>query len=212
MSEKKQEPISCKVILVGDSNVGKTTIISRYLDKYKGKESPTIGASFANKIENIDGNEIMFEIWDTAGQERFRSINSIFYQDAYICIMVYDITVQQSFQSLGSYWYNAVKEYGNESIIFHVAGNKIDLFENEEVDKNEVKEYCESINAEYSFVSAYENTYIGDMFKNLGKKFINSDLYKKLKEAKTKSTKAEPKKLTNEEANNKREKKKKKFC
>ena len=212
MSEKNEEPINCKTILVGDSSVGKTSIIARYLDKYKEKESPTIGASFANKVENIDGNEIKFEIWDTAGQERFRSINSIFYQDAYICIMVYDITNQNSFQSLGSYWYNAVKEYGNEEIIYHVAGNKIDLFESEEVDKNEVKEYCDSINAEYSFVSASENTYIEDLFKNVGKKFMNSDLYKKIKEAKAKQTQTIPTTLEQEEANNKPENKKKKWC
>ena len=207
-----EDPISCKTILVGDSAVGKTSIIARYLDKYKGKENPTIGASFANKIENIDGTDIKFEIWDTAGQERFRSINSIFYQDAYICIMVYDITNEKSFQSLGSYWYNAVKEYGNEEIIYHVAGNKIDLFENEKVDKDEVKEYSNSINAEYSFVSASENTYIEDMFKNLGKKFLNSDLYKKIKEAKAKPNKTTPKKLSKEEVKNKSENKKKKFC
>ena len=207
-----EDPISCKTILVGDSAVGKTSIIARYLDKYKGKENPTIGASFANKIENIDGTDIKFEIWDTAGQERFRSINSIFYQDAYICIMVYDITNEKSFQSLGSYWYNAVKEYGNEEIIYHVAGNKIDLFENEKVDKDEVKEYSNSINAEYSFVSASENTYIEDMFKNLGKKFLNSDLYKKIKEAKAKPNKTTPKKLSTEEVKNKSESKKKKFC
>ena len=212
MSDKNEEPINCKTILVGDSSVGKTSIIARYLDKYKEKESPTIGASFANKVENIDGNEIKFEIWDTAGQERFRAINSIFYQDAYICIMVYDITNQNSFQSLGSYWYNAVKEQGNEEIIFHVVGNKIDLFESEELDKNEVKEYCDSINAEYSFVSASENTYIEDLFKNVGKKFMNSDLYKKIKEAKAKQTQTIPKKLEKEEANNKPENKKKKFC
>ena len=212
MSDKNEEPINCKTILVGDSSVGKTSIIARYLNKYKENQNPTIGASFANKKENIDGKEIKFEIWDTAGQERFRAINSIFYQDAYICIMVYDITNQNSFQSLGSYWYNAVKEQGNEEIIFHVVGNKIDLFESEEVDKNEVKEYCDSINAEYSFVSASENTYIEDLFKNVGKKFMNSDLYKKIKEAKAKQTQTIPKKLEKEEANNKPENKKKKFC
>ena len=126
--------------------------------------------------------------------------------------MVYDITNEKSFQSLGSYWYNAVKEQGNEEIIFHVVGNKIDLFESEEVDKNEVKEYCDSINAEYSFVSASENTYIEDLFKNVGKKFINSDLYKKIKEAKAKQTQTIPKKLEKEEVNDKPENKKKKFC
>ena len=87
-----QSPIRCKTIIVGDSGVGKTSIISRYLKKYNDKEMSTIGASFTNKLETIDGKVILFEIWDTAGQERYRSINNIFYQDAYICLLVYDIT------------------------------------------------------------------------------------------------------------------------
>ena len=170
---KNRSAIHCKTILVGDSGVGKTSIIGRYLKKFNSNEKATIGASFTNKPEEIDGNQIIFEIWDTAGQERFRSINTIFYQDAYICIMVYDITNKKTFDSLKEYWYNAVKEGGSEGIIFHIAGNKIDLFEDEEVDKEEVKEFCDSINCESSFISAMQNTYIDDLFKILGRKFIN---------------------------------------
>jgi small GTP-binding protein len=91
MSEVNQNPISCKTILVGESGVGKTSIIGRYLNKFNENQKATIGASFSNKLENIDGKEILFEIWDTAGQERYRSVNTLFYQDAYICILVYDI-------------------------------------------------------------------------------------------------------------------------
>ena len=95
MSENKtksQDQIRCKTIIVGESGVGKTSIIGRYINKFNPNEKSTIGASFTNKTHIINGQKILFEIWDTAGQERFRSINSIFYQDAYICIMVYDIT------------------------------------------------------------------------------------------------------------------------
>ena len=184
MSENKhkdQEPIRYKTILVGESGVGKTTIIGRYIKKYNAQEKATIGASFTNKIDTINGTQILFEIWDTAGQERFRSINSIFYQDAYICIMVYDITSKKSFESLKNYWYNSVKENGNEAIIYHVAGNKIDLFEEEQVDRNEIKEYCNSIGAEYNFISALENSFIDDLFKKVGERFLNSDIYKNMK-------------------------------
>ena len=181
---KSQDPIRCKTIIVGDSGVGKTTIIGRYIKKFNPNEKSTIGASFTNKIDTINGKKLLFEIWDTAGQERFRSINSIFYQDAYICIMVFDITNKNTFENLKSYWYNSVKEHGTKGIIFHIAGNKIDLFENEAVDRKDVKEYCDSIDSEYTFISALENSYIDDLFKSVGEKFLKSDIYKAMNDNK----------------------------
>ena len=178
--EIEQNPIRCKTIIVGDSGVGKTSIISRYLKKFKEKEKATIGASFTNKLETIDGKLILFEIWDTDGQERYRSINNIFYQDAYICLLVYDITKKESFQNIKEYWYKSVFDESSEKIIFHVVGNKIDLLRDEIVDRKEVKDYCDNIGADLSFISAKEEngTYIDALFKKLGEKFIASDIYK----------------------------------
>ena len=177
MKNKKNDEnvIRCKVIIVGNSGVGKTSIISRYLGKYDPNVKSTIGASFANKSEIINDKEILFEIWDTAGQERFRSINSIFYQDAYICILVYDITKQQSFNDLKDYWHDSVLEHAAKDIIFHIAGNKVDLYEEEEVDRKEVEEYSKSIGAEVSYISAKDdnNTYVDRLFEDLGKKFLS---------------------------------------
>ena len=142
MNEKSENDIAirCKTIIVGDSGVGKTSIIQRYLGNFNEKERPTVGASFTNKSAKINDKTILFEIWDTAGQERFRSINSIFYQDASICLLTYDITKKKSFEDLKDYWYKAVVEQSSPNIIFHVVRNKIDLFNEEEVDKNEVDE------------------------------------------------------------------------
>ena len=175
-----QSPIRCKTIIVGDSGVGKTSIISRYLKKYNDKEKSTIGASFTNKLETVDGKVILFEIWDTAGQERYRSINNIFYQDAYICLLVYDITKKESFDNIKEYWYKSVLEESNEKTIFHVVGNKIDLLKDETVDRKEVKDYCDNIGADLSFISAKDENenYIDILFQRLGEKFINSDIYK----------------------------------
>ena len=175
-----QSPIRCKTIIVGDSGVGKTSIISRYLKKYNEKEKSTIGASFTNKLETIDGKVILFEIWDTAGQERYRSINNIFYQDAYICLLVYDITKKESFDNIKEYWYKSVLEESNEKTIFHILGNKIDLLKDETVDRKEVKDYCDNIGADLSFISAKDENenYIDILFQRLGEKFINSDIYK----------------------------------
>ena len=170
----------CKIILVGDSNVGKTSIISQYLNCYKGMEKTTVGASYSSKIEKIDNNTISFEIWDTAGQERFRSVNTLFYKETYICILVYDITNEESFKNIKDYWYNVVKENTSNELIFGVAGNKIDLYEQETVDQKIVNEYCDSIGATFHTTSAKANTNIKEIFKDLCKKFIDSDLFKSL--------------------------------
>ena len=146
---KNEDGIPCKVILVGDSGVGKTSIIGRYLNKYTAEQRATIGASYSNKTQMVDKYQLNFDIWDTAGQERFRSVNSIFYKEAYICIMVYDITKEESFQSVKEYWYNTVKENAIDEIIFGVAGNKIDLYEEEKVNQEEVKKFCDSIGATF---------------------------------------------------------------
>ena len=182
MSEKEENDngIRCKTIIVGDSGVGKTSIIQRYLGDFKENESPTVGATFSNKPTKINNKTIIFEIWDTAGQERFRSINSIFYQDASICLLTYDITNKKSFQELKDYWYNSVVEQSSPNIIFHVVGNKNDLFDKGEVDKNEVDEYCEKIGVESSLISAKdENSGSVDLlFQKIGEKYLESDICK----------------------------------
>ena len=205
MELKSNVPISCKVILVGDSGVGKTSIINRYLKQYNNNEKTTIGASYASKVETIDDYKIIFDIWDTAGQERFRSVNTIFYKEAYVCIMVYDITNPESFESIKNYWYNTVKENAYDDIIFGIAGNKIDLYEEEKVDQNKVQQYGESIDALFKTTSAKQNTCIDDIFKALGQRFIKSNLFKFL------LSQREEKKPLNLD-NNGKKKKKNKCC
>jgi Ras-related protein Rab-11A len=193
-SQIDENPIRCKTILVGNSGVGKTSIISRYLGKFNPKEKTTIGASFTNKLEVVNDKKILFEIWDTAGQERYRSINNIFYQDAYICLLVYDITKKQTFDDIKEYWYKSVLDEATENIIFHIVGNKIDLISEEEVGRNEVKDYCDKIGVDVSFISAKEenSTYVDILFNQLAEKFINSEKYKELEKLFLKN---QPKKL-----------------
>ena len=179
---KEKKPISCKVIVVGDSGVGKTSIISRYLDKFNVNERSTIGASYSTKLQEIGKYTISFDIWDTAGQERFRSVNSMFYKEAYACIFVYDITNVESFNSIKTYWYDSVKDNSIPEIIFTVVGNKSDLYIKEKVKVKEVKEYCKEINASFFETSALENRSIDDIFIKMGENFVNSSIFKKFKD------------------------------
>ena len=179
-SYKKEDIIPCKVIVVGDSGVGKTSIINRFLENYNPDEKATIGASFSSKLQLVDNYNISFDIWDTAGEERFRSVNSIFYKEASICLMVYDITSLKTFQNIRDYWYNSVKENAKPDILFGIAGNKMDLINKEAVDQKEAEEYCKEINASFFLTSAKENDFIDQIFEVFGKRFIESNIFQKI--------------------------------
>jgi small GTP-binding protein len=177
---KNETPIPCKVILVGESGVGKTSIISRFIDKYEEKTESTLSSCFTNKTIIVDGYKINLEIWDTAGQEIYRAVTSLFYKDANICLLVYDITNKTTFNCIRDYWYENVVSNGMSGILFGVAGNKCDLYEEEDVSENEAIEFSSSINACFKLTSAKLNTSINDMFSLLGQQFIKSDFMKAL--------------------------------
>ena len=131
---KKNEGKSeiCKVVLLGESSVGKTCIISRFVDNEFDKEIlSTTGASYANKtlkFKDYNNKEILFEIWDTAGQEKYRSLTQLFYKDASIAILVYDITNEESYNELKNYWVNQIIEFAPKDIsiilfIFYINSN-----------------------------------------------------------------------------------------
>ena len=179
-SIKKDNIIPCKVIVVGDSGVGKTSIINRYIENFNPDEKATIGASFSSKLEVVDDYNISFDIWDTAGEERFRSVNSIFYKEASICLIVYDITNLKSFQNIKDYWYKSVKENAIPDIIFGIAGNKMDLVNKEAVDQKKAEEFCKEINASFFLTSAKENDFIDQIFETFGKRYIKSNIFQKV--------------------------------
>ena len=109
------EVIPCKVVLIGESGVGKTSIINRYANnQFSPNLDPTPGANFTTKQLEIKGfkQQIKFEIWDTAGQEKYRALAKVFYKNAHICILVYDITRKKSFEQLKNFWINEIKENG----------------------------------------------------------------------------------------------------
>ena len=106
-----------KVCLVGESGVGKTCIIDRFVKNiFREDEPPTVSASYSEKLIQLDDYTIKFNIWDTAGQEKYRSVGKLFYKDANAAILVYDITSQNSFEEIKNYWYNEIKEHAPDNI------------------------------------------------------------------------------------------------
>ena len=121
MSEQNNEkqPIKCKVVLIGKSGVGKTSIISRYTTKiFKDNLMSTPGANFITKkvYMSEEKENIKFEIWDTAGQEKYRSLAKVFYKNASACILVYDITNKESFEDIQKYWAPELKDNAPQNI------------------------------------------------------------------------------------------------
>ena len=167
---------TCKIVLVGDSGVGKTCIISRFVNaRFDKSQMTTACPSFCTKEINYPKYKktINLDIWDTAGQEIYRSISKLFYKGASIGILVYDIANQESFKSIKEYWYKELKENTDSNTSFMLVGNKADLFELEQVKEEEAKEYASSINAEFYLTSAKNNIRITDLFVQCGKKFID---------------------------------------
>ena len=169
-----KKPPCCKVVLLGDSGVGKTCIISRYISGAFDQNSPTTnGASYASKIVEIANKSVSLDIWDTAGQEKYKSLTKFFYKDAKVAILVYDITQKESFTNMKQYWYEQLKEFGSKDIIIGVAGNKCDMYEKEDVSENEGKEFAEQIGAFFEMTSAKNNTGINDLFMNAAQRFFD---------------------------------------
>ena len=134
-------PIPCKIIFLGESGVGKISIISRYLQYNQISPENTLEATFFNKKIRMDDLEVELQIWDSIWQEQYRSITSLFYKETVICILVYDITKKSSFSQVKEYWYNSIKEIGMKDVILAIVGNKYYLFEEEEVSQEDGKHF-----------------------------------------------------------------------
>ena len=180
------EPESIKITLIGNSGVGKTSIINQYIDQtFDEANAATIGANYSEKTITKNNKEYELNIWDTAGQEKFHSVGKHFYKDAYIVCLVYDITSQDSLEQLETIWYPDIKKYGEKYTILAVVGNKSDLYENDNLaDENQAKEFAQSINATFMLTSAKTGDGIEKLFDTLVDKFLSSDFNSKYKEMK----------------------------
>ena len=186
-----EEPESVKVVLLGESGVGKTSIISQFTtNKFNPRCATSVSAQFISKIQDFPQfqRKIKFDIWDTVGQEKYRSLAKIFYKDAKIIIFVYDITRNFSFTALKDFWYKETINNADNEPIFAIVANKIDLYQAQEVSESDGRNFADEINAIFQTTSALSNSGINKLFDNLGKKFIvpNYDYKAGEKEAKEK--------------------------
>ncbi|XP_069666618.1 ras-related protein Rab-26 [Haliaeetus albicilla] len=119
--------LAFKVMLVGDSGVGKTCLLVRFKDGafLAGSFISTVGIDFRNKVLTVDGVKVKLQIWDTAGQERFRSVTHAYYRDAHALLLLYDVTNKASFDNIQA-WLTEIHEYAQQDVVLMLLGNKVD--------------------------------------------------------------------------------------
>ena len=210
MADNEQKPASIKITLIGNSGVGKTCIIRRFsLNDYIENPTSTTGGNYSSKFVEINGQKYQLDLWDTAGQERYRSLTKHFYKDAYIIVLVYDITKQTTFDELKSIWYPNVLQMGEKYTVLAVVGNKSDLFEDEEVKEEEARKYTESIGATFMQVSAKNGDNIELLFDTLVRKYLGPEFMANLEKLKKEKGEDEGRITLDSK---KQKKKKKKMC
>lgn len=153
-----------KLVVIGDSGVGKTGIINQYLHQtFSSDAKATVGVEFGTKKICVDGHFIKAQIWDTAGQERYRSITNAYYKGAKAAVIVYDITNRDSFVNVER-WLKEIRTMGDVSIYIVLAGNKFDLQSKRVVSVEEGEELSKSNSIAFLETSGLNATNIEKMF------------------------------------------------
>ena len=156
-----------KIVLIGDSSVGKTNILSKYIsDEYDPDTQATIGVELSTKNYTFDNNEVKVQIWDTAGQEKYRSITSSYYKGAHGCLLVYDITRKATFENIDK-WLAEIKLSSNNEINMILIGNKCDLEDKREVSIEEAQNKAKLLNMAFMETSALNGTNVEKAFNEL---------------------------------------------
>ena len=156
MSQQEEDADSeeIKIILIGDSGVGKTNLINTCVGLgFNESENPTVTGYFNSKTMVVNDKTYTLNLWDTAGQESYRGLTQLFFRGAEIIILVYDITSRKTFESLDE-WYEISEDTINNEHIYGIVGNKNDLFVNAEITEDEGENYAKSKNAKFRLVSA----------------------------------------------------------
>ena len=213
MLEDENYDLIFKIVLIGDSGVGKTNILSRYINnEFSLATQSTVGVEFGSKILKKNGKAIKLQIWDTAGQERYKSITSAYYKGSRGAFVVYDITRKSTYDNIDK-WIGELKTNGSEDVLIMLVGNKSDLEEKREVITEEVEKKAQEQKLAFCETSALNGKNVEYAFENLINEILKKVEKEKINEAKQLS---ESKAITLETAdrkqNEKDSKKKKKCC
>eukprot|EP00826_Nyctotherus_ovalis_P043177 TRINITY_DN4519_c0_g1_i4.p1 TRINITY_DN4519_c0_g1~~TRINITY_DN4519_c0_g1_i4.p1 ORF type:complete len:214 (-),score=51.24 TRINITY_DN4519_c0_g1_i4:127-768(-) len=167
-----------KVVIVGDSGVGKTSLLQRFVfNNFREDIQPTVSSMLLTKAIRVFNKncEVNFVLWDTAGQERYRSLSRMYYQDAAAVIIVYDITKRNTFESAKN-WLEEIKTGAVKDPVIALVGNKADLVMEEEVEPDEAQEFAEQKGMKFSLASAKIGEGIIDSFEEIACELLEKNV------------------------------------
>eukprot|EP01112_Ceratiomyxa_fruticulosa_P014320 TRINITY_DN4092_c0_g1_i1.p1 TRINITY_DN4092_c0_g1~~TRINITY_DN4092_c0_g1_i1.p1 ORF type:complete len:198 (+),score=26.14 TRINITY_DN4092_c0_g1_i1:225-818(+) len=166
MSIAPQQPslLTIKCVLVGESGVGKTSLLMRYSeDKFSESFISTVGVDFKVRPMELDRRSIKLQIWDTAGQERYRSITRVYYKNADGIVVVYDSSDRYTFEKV-MYWFEDAKKFTTEDAVLLLIATKVDRVEERQVSYEEGKAFADSMNSLFMETSSKTNVGVDDAF------------------------------------------------
>ena len=157
-----------KVLLLGDSTVGKTCVLLKYTDKiFQETHMMTIGLDYRLKTMTLQsGKEVKLQIWDTAGQDRFRSITKNYYKGSHGIILIYDVTSLKTFENVKS-WVSQIHEEISDKVVIYLVGNKIDMDDERKVQTEEGQKLAEELGVPFVETSAKSGVNIDNIFSDI---------------------------------------------
>ena len=156
-----------KVVVIGDSGVGKSCLLIRFAeDKFSEEHVSTIGVDFTNRTVEIGDDLVKLQLWDTAGQERFRTVTSTYYRGAQGIVVIFDVTERRSFETVRA-WVEDVDKWASSGTVRILVGNKTDLHDARQVPTEEGEQLAEELRMKYYETSARENYNVEEAFLGL---------------------------------------------
>lgn len=181
MSEDELTVLESKIVILGHTGVGKTSLVNQYVrGTFTGTTQATIGAAFMKKDVVMEGHRLIFQLWDTAGQERFRAMAPMYYRGAHAAILVFDVTSPDTLQKISG-WVEELQNHANEDIVMVLAANKSDLptEEGKSVSPSEAGAFADQIPAKLFETSAKSGQGISELFTHVAEKLLENSKAKK---------------------------------
>ena len=170
--EKKDSDMIIKLLLIGNTYVGKTMIVQKFIDNSFSKSTvSTIGVDLQSKIIDISGKKVKYLIWDTAGEDRMKTMTYSYYRGCHVILVVYDVTEKKSFQNVTT-WVECIDKFAKSNVLRILVGNKTDLEDKRVVSTEEGKKLAEENGLKYYEISALKISGLHEMFEDIAKEYV----------------------------------------
>ena len=170
--EKKDSDMIIKLLLIGNTYVGKTMIVQKFIDNSFSKSTvSTIGVDLQSKIIDISGKKVKYLIWDTAGEDRMKTMTYSYYRGCHVILVVYDVTERKSFQNVTT-WVECIDKFAKSNVLKILVGNKTDLEDKRVITTEEGKKLAEENGLKYYEISALKITGLHEMFEDIAKEYV----------------------------------------